>query len=71
MNYRSWCVLVAVVSSTLATAKCASLEDAALRLKDLTSSGGLAGLDSIHGIAGKKEFRNYTSEHREVICRPL
>ncbi|KAG0433313.1 hypothetical protein HPB47_020030, partial [Ixodes persulcatus] len=53
---------------------CASLDDAALRLKDLTSSGGFAGLDSIHGLAqraGKKEFRNYTSETRKVICRPL
>uniref|UniRef100_A0A4D5RTN3 Putative conserved plasma membrane protein n=1 Tax=Ixodes scapularis TaxID=6945 RepID=A0A4D5RTN3_IXOSC len=71
MNHRSWCVRVAAVLSTLTTAKCASLEDTALRLKDLTSSGGPAGLDSIHGIANKKQFRNYTSEHREVICRPL
>uniref|UniRef100_V5I438 Uncharacterized protein n=1 Tax=Ixodes ricinus TaxID=34613 RepID=V5I438_IXORI len=75
MSYRSWCVLVAaVILSTLVTAKCASLDDAALRLKDLTSNGGLAGLDSIHGVAqhaGEKEFRNYTSETREVVCRPL
>ncbi|CAN8010532.1 unnamed protein product [Ixodes pacificus] len=74
MNSRSWCVLVAAVLSALATANCASLDDAALRLKDLTSSGGLAALDSIHGVAqraGEKEFRNYTSDNREMICRPL
>ncbi|CAN8028244.1 unnamed protein product [Ixodes persulcatus] len=74
MNSRSWCVLVAAVLGTLATAKCASLDDAALRLRDLTSSGGLAGLDSINGLAqrgGRKEFRNYTSDNREMICRPL
>uniref|UniRef100_A0A131XUF3 Putative conserved plasma membrane protein n=1 Tax=Ixodes ricinus TaxID=34613 RepID=A0A131XUF3_IXORI len=74
MKYRSWCLLVAAVLSTLATANCASLDDAALRLKDLTSNGGLAASDSIHGLAqhaGEKEFRNYTSEHREMICKPL
>ncbi|XP_029831917.2 uncharacterized protein LOC115316625 [Ixodes scapularis] len=74
MNYRSWCILVAAVLGTLATAKCASLEDAALRLKDLTSSGGLAGLGSSNGAtqhAERKEFRNYTSDNREMICRPL
>ncbi|EEC17979.1 hypothetical protein IscW_ISCW013605 [Ixodes scapularis] len=74
MNYRSWCILVAAVLGTLATTKCASLDDAALRLKDLTSSGGLAALDSSNGAtqhAARKEFRNYTSDNREMICRPL